>query len=285
MGGRKCDKMTDKEIKALARSRIISNGGDCISLTVYLFAFITFFLLSEALCYVLLKFTGHEWLYDITLIFKSKSVSSFWIAKSCIEVALLIPHITIMRRYFLDIARGNSMTDTCLYISTHASSYYKMSYKSFLIRSFLKITVAIPGFVSTYGIYYWSYVCRIDTLTSAGLYCLMLCVGFTVIWVGMTGHYYISLCLTPYIMALNPRTNIFDACDLSVRLMDGKHYRYLKFLAGFIKFIPTLLAVYPVFVIFPYFKVSYTLLMDEFLGEYSHDKIPGMIKRWRKHCS
>jgi len=276
--------MTDKEIKMLAKDRISLSGGDCISLIVYLFANITFFLLCEAVAFTLLKATGREWLYDLTLLTENKSVLFFWLLKSGVEVALLIPHLAVIRRYFIDIARGNDLMDTRLYISAHSFSYYKMSYRSFLVRAFIKLTAAAPGLISIYGIYYWSYVCRIDDLTSGGLFCLMLCVGFTVIWTGVTGHYYISLCLTPYIMALNPRTNIFDACDLSVRLMNGKHYRYVKFLAGFIKFIPTLFMVYPVFALFPYFKVCYTLLMDEFLGEYNHDKMPGMIKRWRKYC-
>lgn len=276
--------MTDKELKSLARSRISSNGGDCISLIVCLFANTAFFLMCEAIAFILLKSAGKQWLYNVTLITKNKTVLFFWLIKSFVELAFLIPQFAVVRRNFIDIARGGNIIDTRSYITAHSLSYYRMAYKSSLIQFFIKLTALVPGIVSIYGVYYWSYECRIDDLTSGGLFCLMLCVGFTVIWTGVTAHYYISLCLTPYIMALNPRTNIFDACDLSVRLMEGKHYRYIKFLAGFIKFIPALFLVYPVFAVYPYFKVCYTLLMDEFLGEYNHDKMPGMIKRWRKYC-
>ncbi len=268
----------------LARSRISSNGGDCISLIVFLFANFALILMCEAVVFVLLKSMGRQWMYNISLIPKKGIVRSFWLIKSAAEAAFLIPRLAVVRRNFIDIARGGCLTEARSYISAHSFSYYKTAYKSTFVQFFIKLTVAVPGFISIYGIYYWSYVCRIDELTSGGLFCLMLCVGFTVIWIGITGHYYISLCLTPYIMALNPRTNIFDACDLSVRLMTGRHYRYVRFLASFIKFIPTLFLVYPVFAIYPYFKVCYTLLMDEFLGEYNHDKMPGMIKRWRKYC-
>ena len=86
-------------------------------------------------------------------------------------------------------------------------------------------------------------------------------------------------------MVLNPRTNIFDACDLSVRLMDGKHVRYITFVASYLKFLPFMLLIYPFFGVYPYFKVSYSLFMYELLGDKNHDKMPGMIKRWKKYMN
>lgn len=275
--------MTDKEIKALARQRVSSNGGDCISLIVFLFAVIALVALFEVIAYIVFKALGWGYLYDLRQIFTNKKTGIFWLVKSLVEIILCIPEFFSVRRLFIDIARGKSLSETREYISAHSITMYKNAVRSSLIHNLIKLFAAVPGMVGIYGIYYWSYVCKINELTSAGLFALMLSVGFTVVWIGVAGHYYISLALTPYIMALNPRTNIFDACDLSVKLMDGKHFRYVKFLASFIKFIPTLLLVYPCFAIYPYFKVCYTLLMDEFLGSYKQDKLPGMIKRWRKY--
>ena len=84
-------------------------------------------------------------------------------------------------------------------------------------------------------------------------------------------------------MTLNPRTNIFDACDLSVRLMDGQHGRYISFLLSFVMYVPALLLVYPVFIIYPYFRLSYIVFLQDIMGSYWQDKMPSMIKRWRKY--
>ena len=51
----------------------------------------------------------------------------------------------------------------------------------------------------------------------------------------------------------------------------------------FVKFLPTLIFVYPIFAFYPYFKVSYSLFMREMLGDRSTDKLPGMIRRWKKY--
>jgi hypothetical protein len=54
-------------------------------------------------------------------------------------------------------------------------------------------------------------------------------------------------------------------------------------MAHFIKFIPAMLLVYPYLAIYPYFKVSYSMFVRELLGERNQDKLPGMIKRWKKY--
>lgn len=275
--------MTDRQIKRLARERIGSNGGDCISFIVFLFAVIAFFVMCELTVFTFLQKYKMGWIFDVRLIFRNRMVMLFWLTKTLSEIIMLTPELILVRRLFVDVAVGGRISDTRQYISAHSFSYYGKALYSSFIHNLIKVFAAVPGFVSAYGVYYWGYVCSFDQLTSAGLFCLMICLGFTVVWIGAAAHYYISLALTPYIMALNPRTNVFDACDLSVKLMDGRHMRYIKFMASFIKFTPTILLVYPFFAIYPYFQVCYTMLMLEFLGDYGQDKMPGMIKRWRKY--
>ena len=147
----------------------------------------------------------------------------------------------------------------------------------------IKFFALIPALVSGYGVYYWGLKNKINELTSLRLFGFMLCLGITLVWVGVWIHYCISLALTPYIMALNPRSDIFDACDLSVKLMEGMHLKYISFLASFVKFLPLIILVYPVFAIYPYFKVCYVTFMEDILGDYRRDKMPGMIKRWKKY--
>ena len=110
-----------------------------------------------------------------------------------------------------------------------------------------------------------------------------MCVGFSVVWVGLLVHYYISLALTPYIISLDPHCNIFEACDMSIKFMEGNHMRYIRFKLFFFLFLPAAVFVYPVFAIFPYYMISFSLFVQELMGESMHDRLPGMVKRWRKY--
>lgn len=275
--------MTDKEIKELAKKRLKANGGDCISLMIVMFAFLIFVFLFEISTYLILKEVGLGKIFHLNYILANKSVMCYWVIKLFLFFVILMPEFAIIKRQFIDVSRGENFIETRQYISAHSREYYRRSLKSAFIYNMIKLFVAVPIFIGIYGIYYWGWVCKLNELTSMGLFFFMLSVGFTVVWIGVFGHYCMSLALTPYIMSLNPKANIFDACDLSVRLMDGHHYRYAMFLLSFCIYIPTIVFIYPVFAIYPYFQICYTVLMEEILGEYWQDKMPAMIKRWKKY--
>ena len=275
--------MTDKQIKQLARKRLGANGGDCISLMIVMCAILAFIVMFEISTYLIFRSLGWGWVFNPKMIVSNKIVMWYWIIKLFLFSVVLMPEFAVLRRLFIDVSRGENYIATRQYITAHATQYYRRAFKSAFIYHLIKFFGAVPILIGAYQIYYWGWVCKLNELTSAGLFCFMLSVGFTVVWIGVFGHYCMSLALTPYIMSLNPRANIFDACDLSVRLMDGQHYRYAAFLLSFCKFIPTLFLVYPCFVIYPYFQICYTILMEEILGDYWQDKLPGMIKRWKKY--
>lgn len=275
--------LSDKEIKKQARERLSVNGGNCISLMLFLFAVIVFIGLCEVATYLLLKYLNCDWLFDISLFGKNIPITIYWSAQALIIVIVLMAEVNVNRRLFMDICRGDDYVTTRQYINSNSLKYYSRALFSSFIYNILKIFTAVPLALGIYGVYYWGWVCKLNELTSWGLLCFMLSLGFSFVWFGVWVHYCISLVLTPYIMALNPRTNIFDACDLSVRLMDGQHFRYFKFMASFIKYILTLPFFYPFFALFPYFSICYTILMEDILGDYWQDKVPGMIKRWKKY--
>ena len=275
--------MTNDEIKREAKRILSKNSGNCASLMIFMFAVIAFILMCEITTYLVLKTIGWQWIFDITQFFANKTVMWYWIIKVIILSLLLMPEFFIIRRMFIDTIDGDSYINTRQFISAHSFKYYTNAlYKSF-IYYLIKFFTAVPGFICVYGVYYWGWVCKLDTLTSAGLFAFMMCLGCAVIWIGFYFHYCISISLTPYILSLNPRTNVFDACDLSVKLMDGQHYRYISFLMSFAKFLPALLLVYPFFVIYPYFKTSYIVFIQDIMGDYWQDKMPAIIKRWRKY--
>lgn len=259
------------------------NWGGCVILTVFVSAFLCFFVACECLIYFAMKFWGAEYNYSLDFTLHTAAGRFMLVLRLAAVFLLILPEMYISRRMFIDIIDGKSFVTSRRYIQHNMRKIYPRALASVLVTLMLKFFGAVPIAVGVYEIYYWGWVCKLNELTSAGLFCFMLSLGFTFVWTGVFIHYCISLSLTNYIMSLNPRANVFDACDLSVRLMDGKHVRYLSFMFSFVKFIPLFLLVYPAFAIIPYFVSSYTVFVEDIMGSYWQDKLPAMIQRWKKH--
>lgn len=276
--------LTNAEIRHRATRRIASRSGDSISLMIYQFSIIALILLCESTLYLLLRSVGYTWLYSIKELIAFRGTTwLFWVSKTMFEFTLASPFFCLIRRLYLDVAMGSDIKETRKYVAAHSVKYYSSSFYAAFIQLMLKLIAITPAFITAYSAHYWIQVIRLSDLTSAALLSLMASLSMTAVWLFLAIRYYISLSLTPFIMALNPRCNVYDACDLSVRLMEGKHGRYIAFMAHFIKFIPAMLLVYPYLAIYPYFKVSYSMFVRELLGERNQDKLPGMIKRWKKY--
>ena len=275
--------MSDTEIRHAAARKLANNSGDCFSLMMFQFSLIALVLLCESTLYLALRSVGYNWLYSIKALMSWKaSTWLFWVSKTLFELSVTSPFFGLVRRLYVDIAADNDMSETRAYISAHSVKYYSNTFYNTFILLFIKLTALTPGLLFAYNIYYWSVQITLHELSSAALFALTASLSMTAVWTFLTARYFISLSLTPYIIALNPRMNIFDACDLSVKLMEDKHGRYISFVIYFVKFLPTLIFVYPIFAFYPYFKVSYSLFMREMLGDRSTDKLPGMI-RWKKY--
>lgn len=275
--------MNEREIKLAAKHALNQYGGSIVAINLFSVMVILFFVMCEILIYTLLKSAGWGWLYTIES-FKSNTYAKlFWGGKLIIMLMLLLPKTAALRRLFIDAVIKGDIMDSRNFIFAHYTSSYVTPLKYSLLYNLLKLFALTPAVVSASGVYYWVWVCRLHDLNSIDLFAFMLCLGLTIVFFCVFVHYCISLALTPYIMALNPRSNVFDACDLSVKLMDGQHIRYITFLFSFIKYVPLLVFIYPVFVIVPYFKVCYLMMMKDILGDYWQDKMPGMVKRWKKY--
>ena len=277
-------RMADKEIRRLAAKRLARNGGDCVSLMIFQFSLVALLVLCESTLYLSLRSVGYTWLYSFSELMAGRhSTWVFWISKTVMELSMISPCFGMVRRLFLDVAIESCMPETRQYISAHSVSFYSGAFYASIIQMFIKLTVITPGLLTSYGIFYWARVITLSELTSGALFALTACLSMTAVWTFVSVRFFISLALTPYIMALNPRANVFDACDLSVKMMEGKHMRYLSFLFYFVRFVPAMLLVYPFFLVYPYFKLSYALFMSEMLGDKNNDRMPGMIKRWKKY--
>lgn len=276
--------MTNSEIRKTAARRLAQSSGDCVSLMMYQFALVAVLVLSEMLMYLALQSVGYRWLYDLKALMAGRgSTLVFWISKTAVEYTIASPCFSLVRRLYLDVAMGGEMAETKQYMIAHSAKYFSSAFYASFIQMIVKLTAVTPGVLSAIGVYHFARVITLNQLTSRALFALTACISITAVWLFLSVHYLISLAMTPYILSLDPRMNVFDACDRSVRLMNGKHGQYLIFLLHFVRYLPVMLLVYPFFLIYPYFKVSYSLFMWELMGEKGRDKVSGMIKRWKKY--
>ncbi len=275
--------LTVKQIKDNARASLNGRIGEAMTVTTHSITNICMIGLVEFALYIILKAFGLEYYYDLTNIFKMPWVAVMWGIQLLVLVTFFTYQRHVVRRMFVDVTFGKDYILTRQYIFAHTNEFIKISLRSSLVLNFLKGVMLTPAVLSSMMIYRWSLRNRTEELTSLGLFVFMLFIGFTIIWLGLFIRYCASLALAPYIMALNPRTSIFDACDLSAKLMDGHYGQYFSTVFSFIVYVPLLFLVYPLFVLYPFWAASYDLLIKDIMGSYWQDKMPSMIRRWQKY--
>ena len=182
--------------------------GNCVSLTAFLFAVFVFLGLCELALFMLFKRIGWEYFFSWQGIEDHVSVRLFWFLDLIVIIPFASFEMWTVRRFFVDIARADSYVGSRQYINSHSYVYYSHTMFSSIIINSLKLFSAVPFAISSYSVYYWGWVCKLSELTSAGLLCFMFSLGLSVVFFGLMVHYWISLALAPYIMTLNPRTNI-----------------------------------------------------------------------------
>ena len=276
--------MTNKEIKAKGMRRLKNHWGTGVALTVFKVAFILAWVLFETLLYRVFDHLNIEYSFRPSYLIGTHFGRFMTAVRILTVIFVLNPERYILNRIYVDLFTGRNYLETRRYMQHNSRQVHPKATFSMLLPMMLRLIMLSPIFLSIYGIWYWGFSQRDRDLTTMGLFVFMISIGFTIVWTGVFIHYCISISLAKYIMLLNPRANVFDACDLSARIMDGKHGRYLSFLFSFAKFIPLLLMLYPVFFLEPYFKMCWCAFAEEMMGSYWLDKFPAMIQRWNKYA-
>lgn len=276
--------MSDSEIKKLALRKLIDGSDMALISTLYFFTAVVFVTLTEILIYILLRMTGFDSYHplDLNMYAKSRTALVFLLFRGTVYLALFSALMFLVCRSFINFTSDNAGNGVSRFLSGHAKKLLLPSLRSYMRFMLLKMLVALPLAVSVYGIIYYFRLGARGNVGLFGLMCFMISIGFTIIWSGVLLRYYLSLCLVPYIIDLNPRADLFDACDLSIKLMDGKHIRVVSFMISLIPVLLPCLFVYPFLFIYPYITECRLLLAKEIMGEYWQDKIPAMAKRWQK---
>lgn len=273
--------MTEKEIRKTAMLRITRNT-DIITLSsVYFFFMIAVMLLVEDFVTSSISIFGN---YEFTVknVLRGRGTPT---AVMFLIFRLLVYYIGIslvsrvLLRYFINM---NSGAGADRFTRMHWGRLLPPSIKGSVYILLYKLMVASPLAVGIGGILYYRQKGMSEQLSLCDLVLFMLSIGFTIVWAGELVHYYVSLFLVKYIIAINPRANFFDACDLSVKLMDGKHQRYFEHMFGLIPCMLPAVLIYPLFIIYPYMTEANLLFAKEIMGDYWQDKIPTMARRWER---
>ncbi|MBR1423719.1 MAG: hypothetical protein IJ571_09810 [Ruminococcus sp.] len=273
--------MTIEQIKRKARHRFRDNGGNSFSLTIFV-ASILFFVFAFFLSIkIIFDQVGWGKYFTMKELRSDYDVMLFWAVMLLILLPLLTAEWWTVSRLYIDIAKGSDFVETKKYLNAHAWSYSKKAVQVSLAVGIRKIIMLLPAVGGGFGVYYIINKGG-EQLSSPKLLLLMLCLGFTGVWTGLFIRYIISLSMMPFIMCLNPRAKISKAIELSKRLMDGNHMRYLMFVLSFAKFVPLFILIQPIFIVYPYYKVCLVTFAEDILGDYWQDKMSASIRRWRR---
>lgn len=275
--------MSNKELKRRAYAHLNPRWGTVLGLTLFKFALLLAFVAAEALIYEILNRIGIEYSFTPSFVFGTH-LGRFMVGiRILLFTFFFVPESYILRRLMIDIYLGRNFIETRKYIQYNLRRLSPKITAGAVVPMMLRFFALVPLAMGALGIYYWGWHRAGEKLTTLGLFIFMLSIGFTIVWTGVYIHYSISLKLTKYILALNPRVNVFDACDLSVRLMEGQHTRYIWFVLSFFKSIPFLLLIFPIIAVEPMYRMSETAFAEDVMGNYWQDKYPAMIHRWSKY--
>ena len=277
--------LTNREIADKARVIYRKHWGLGIALHFYML-FVLILIIASARVFELLYEKGTP-PFDMIKAYVPLQTRVFVLATvGTVSVLMIyIPTMYMLRRYYIGMTSNYKISITRQFFGANLSSTNKVSIKCAITMGFLKLCTALPAILSSFIVYRCAFVARLENLSKLILLIFMLALGFTIIWTGFWIKYCISLCLTRYIITLSPKMNIFDACDLSCRLMDSKHMRYISFWVYNLRYLLTCLLVFPITLAVPFLKISYTLFVRELLGDYWQDKYPLMIERWRRRSA
>ena len=273
---------TNREIRLDALRKIINSSDIAAISTVYFFSAVSFIFIIEALIInsaKLLGLTGYK-PFELDY-YKSLSTGLLlMITRAAVYHVMLVAVSYLVRRYYINVTENAN--EVARYMSRHSRRLFIPSIKCGLKLTLFKLMLSVPLGLGIYGIVHFYHKGMTGSIHMAGLVMFMLCIGFSIVWAGVMLHYFVSLSLFKYIVELNPRVNFFDACDLSVKLMEGRHRRVFFFMVSLVPYALLCVFIYPAAVIFPYFTECRMLLAKDIMGEYWQDKLPAMAKRWEK---
>lgn len=271
--------MNFRKIKKLASEDLKNNSDIALISTLYFFSALILVALIESAVYIIARMFDADGYkpFDLRFYRGSPPALVFLLLRLALYYLMFSSLSHYIRRSFIDIhSEGRGL------IKEHMFRFLIHCVKFNIKLTTYKLLVASPLAVGIYGIVHFAEKSLRDEIDTMGSLYFMLSMGFTIVWIGELVHYYLSLGLVKYIIELNPRSNFFDACDLSIKLMKGKHTQTMAFYFSIMPHLLLCLLGYPCLAVFPFIADCRLLFAKELMGNYWQDKIPAMIRRRKR---
>lgn len=277
--------LTYSDIRKLAKQCLTKSADLAAVCAVYILTWAGFVFLCEMLIYRIARFMNIRGYTPLKLGFylSSKAAAALLIARIVLYHILFVMLSYIIRRHYINITEDSFNTEK--FMSKHRQRLFVPSIKCGLCLSMFKGMVSLPLIPGIYGIVHFYHIGSVGDIDTLGLVYFMLSIGFTFVWSCLLIHYFMSLSLVKYIIELNPRADFFEACDLSIKLMEGWHTRVLLFDLTLLPYALSCVFLYPLFLAVPFITECRLLFAKQIMGEHWQDKIPAMAKRWEKQMN
>ncbi len=273
--------MSNKEIKRRAIAVIKGNVAPAAVSILSIMLVFVLIVLIESFTYIIARLSGINYQpFEISFYRNSHAALIFLAVRILLYYIAFAAASYVARRTFINFTDSNEGTER--FSASHLRKTMLPAVKCSLCLTGLKLLVLSPISVGLYGMYYFVMQSRVGDITIFGMVLFMLSLGFSIVWFCVCLHYYVSLSMVNYIVALNPRTNFFDACDLSVKLMEGCFFRILSFCISMLPYLASLVFVYPILIVAPCSMECRLILAKDIMGDYWQDKLPAMARRWEK---
>ncbi len=276
---------TNKEIRQEAAQVLMKSSDIAAVGTIFMLAAVVMVILLEAMIFYASKLLGIEGYQPLETEFYTGFSAGMilLVIRLVIYNELLIGMSYMVHRYFINITQGTPQV--AKYMSHHMKKMFLPNLVCGIKLMIYKLMLCLPLFIGIFGISHYYHKGITGDISMSGLVIFMLCIGFSIVWVGELVHYFTSLSLVKYIIQLNPRANFFDACDLSVKLMAGRHREVASFIIGSLPVLLPCVLIYPIALVYPFVTECRTILAREIMGDHWQDKIPAMAKRWEKQLA
>ena len=265
--------MNLRQIKSLAIIKLKGNWGNYIAIYLSIAAMLLFWVLNNVIIYIIWNHYGYADVYSKNF-FNYPIFSTLLIVQNTAIFCLVAMIRFMAKRQFIDIRHGRNFVDTRNAMYQHPISLFKISVIPKLIIILILCLHAIPLVFGIMAIH--KQIIYSDTHAIALDFLFIFMATILLIVFSTIGFVfsYISLRFLPYIFIFNPKTPYLKAIRLSYLLAKGNKLKIIIFDLSFLKFLPLMLLIYPVFAISPYYLMSNILLIEDIMGEkYCNDTL------------
>lgn len=259
--------MSNKELRELTFKRLKGNWGNAVVIGVAFIAMLLLALYCNVTNFLAYKVMGFE-----KIGFRYHNVSLAQIIASSLFngvflVLIVMAYYTIIRQ-FIDISRGKDYNLSRNIIMKNKLNFFKISVRAWATKVLIIFLCTIPGIFGYDSVKNLVKLAdQAEKLSVFTLFCFMMSVFMILLSISLTINSILSLHLLQPLVLLNPMMPVKQAVSLCYKQADGNKLRIITYYLSIIKYLPLIVLVYPIIVLFPYYLMSNLVMCEGILGK------------------